>query len=92
MPDVIYLDVPYSQKDDAKGLGARWDPKMRRWYITGNDDFLLFRKWWQKTESAAQKPKKPKKSKRSLKVTVGKDYRPFHCDCGKPPWEDCCKM
>jgi hypothetical protein len=28
----VYLDVPYSEKDLAKQAGARWDPKVRRWY------------------------------------------------------------
>lgn len=28
----VYLDVPYADKDAAKALGARWDPKVRRWY------------------------------------------------------------
>ncbi len=27
-----YLDVPYSEKDEAKHVGARWDPGVRRWY------------------------------------------------------------
>jgi hypothetical protein len=27
-----YLDVPYSDKDQAKALGARWDNTARRWY------------------------------------------------------------
>ena len=27
-----YLDVPYSEKDQAKALGARWDNAARRWY------------------------------------------------------------
>lgn len=27
-----YLDVPYSEKDQAKALGARWDQQARRWY------------------------------------------------------------
>ncbi len=27
-----WLDVPYSEKDEAKALGARWDPQARRWY------------------------------------------------------------
>lgn len=30
---MIFLDVPYSQKDDAKALGARWDAESRRWYV-----------------------------------------------------------
>ncbi len=27
-----WLDVPYSQKDQAKAYGARWDPAAKRWY------------------------------------------------------------
>ncbi|WNO62481.1 DUF5710 domain-containing protein [Streptomyces sp. NBC_00121] len=27
-----WLDVPYSEKDAASGLGALWDPVVRRWY------------------------------------------------------------
>lgn len=28
----IWLDVPFSEKDEAKRSGARWDSKARRWY------------------------------------------------------------
>ena len=27
-----WLDVPFSEKDQAKALGARWDPAAKRWY------------------------------------------------------------
>lgn len=27
-----WLDVPFSEKDEAKAQGARWDPAARRWY------------------------------------------------------------
>jgi hypothetical protein len=30
----IWLAVPYSDKDAAKALGARWDPNARSWYVT----------------------------------------------------------
>lgn len=43
---MIYIDVPYAQKDEAKRLGARWDVEARRWYITENQDALLFSKWF----------------------------------------------
>ena len=29
----LYLDVPYARKDEAKGMGARWDPSKKKWYI-----------------------------------------------------------
>lgn len=28
----IWLDVPFGEKDEAKALGARWDPAAKRWY------------------------------------------------------------
>lgn len=28
----IWLDVPFSEKDEAKAHGARWDPAVKRWY------------------------------------------------------------
>ncbi|WP_218604075.1 DUF5710 domain-containing protein [Pseudonocardia abyssalis] len=31
-PGRTYLDVPFTEKDAAKALGARWDPAARRWY------------------------------------------------------------
>lgn len=29
----LYLEVPIEQKDAAKGLGARWDPDKKHWWI-----------------------------------------------------------
>src|SRR5512142_862323 len=31
-PTRLWLDVPFSDKDAAKSLGARWDQAARRWY------------------------------------------------------------
>ena len=28
----MWLDVPFSEKDQAKAAGARWDPAAKRWY------------------------------------------------------------
>jgi DNA polymerase III alpha subunit (gram-positive type) len=28
----VYIDVPFSSKDEAKKLGAKWDPGRRSWY------------------------------------------------------------
>ena len=30
----IYLNVPYSEKDNAKQHGAMWDPKKKKWWIS----------------------------------------------------------
>lgn len=39
-----YLDIPYEEKDEAKKLGAKWDPKKRSWYAP-NMEKILFDKW-----------------------------------------------
>ena len=33
----IYLNVPYSEKDEAKQLGAKWDSSKKKWYIKDNN-------------------------------------------------------
>ncbi len=40
-----YLNVPYAQKDEAKALGARWDPANKKWYVPANKNITLFAKW-----------------------------------------------
>ena len=32
-PKRTYLDVPYTAKDSAKELGAKWDNENRKWYV-----------------------------------------------------------
>lgn len=32
----IYLRVPYAEKDDAKCMGARWDPDVKKWFMLRN--------------------------------------------------------
>ena len=29
----IYLNVPFEEKDKSKSMGAKWDPKKKKWYI-----------------------------------------------------------
>jgi hypothetical protein len=28
----VWLKVPYREKEEAKAVGCRWDPKAKRWY------------------------------------------------------------
>ncbi|WP_151446818.1 DUF5710 domain-containing protein [Lacisediminimonas profundi] len=41
----MVLDVPFSEKDDAKRLGARWDSVQRKWYVPQGLDIKLFSRW-----------------------------------------------
>ncbi|MFJ3826012.1 DUF5710 domain-containing protein [Streptomyces nodosus] len=39
-----WLDVPFSEKDEAKAHGARWDPGAKRWYAP-RPDMPGLRRW-----------------------------------------------
>lgn len=42
----LYIDVPYQEKDEAKALGAKWNPKVKKWYINVmQEDYINFSKW-----------------------------------------------
>lgn len=42
---MIHICVPFSRKDEAKGLGARWDPNMRLWYAPSDNFSELLEKF-----------------------------------------------
>jgi hypothetical protein len=42
----LLLNVPFAAKDQAKGLGARWDPQQRSWYVPLGADIQPFAPWW----------------------------------------------
>lgn len=52
----IYLNVPFGpQKDEAKKLGARWNPDRKLWYCDArrdHDHIALFSKWMKKATPA----------------------------------------
>lgn len=46
---MVWLQVPYAEKDEAKELGAWWNPQAKKWYIpthlTGKRREELTRRW-----------------------------------------------
>jgi ribonuclease HI len=34
----IYLNVPFKRKEEVKGLGGKWDPSKKKWYIMEDND------------------------------------------------------
>lgn len=48
----VYLEVPIAQKDEAKALGARWDPAQKHWWVHADKYQGDLRKW-----PAAVKPR-----------------------------------
>ena len=57
----MYLNVPFSEKDHAKALGARWDAGQKKWYVLDDKDLSLFSQW--QTSSA------PKSTHSNIVVT-----------------------
>mgnify|MGYP000033730449 CR=1 FL=1 len=43
---MLYLYVPYKEKDEAKALGAKWDANKKRWFVANRNDYPLFAKWF----------------------------------------------
>ena len=35
----IYLNIPFEDKDEAKKMGARWEPGKKKWYIFDNNKY-----------------------------------------------------
>jgi hypothetical protein len=74
-----YLNVPYSEKEEAKKLGARWDPDKRQWFCY---QIGKLKKWFPLVEETKkQKPivaKKHAKKRNKLAgfsvTTIGADY------------------
>lgn len=40
-----YIAVPFAEKDEAKGLGAKWDRKEKAWYVPEGADPTSLAKW-----------------------------------------------
>jgi len=42
---MTFLNVPYAEKDEARALGARWNPTKKRWYVPPGVALDAFAKW-----------------------------------------------
>lgn len=51
---MLFLTVPYAEKDEAKALGARWNPTKRRWYVPDGVATAAFAKWAGQGAGAAE--------------------------------------
>ena len=45
----VVLEVPYAEKDEAKNLGAWWDPEIRKWFVPAGIDPAPFERWRRKS-------------------------------------------
>ena len=56
-PGREYLAVPYQEKDAAKRLGAKWDPKTEKWFIPAGVNPEPFARW--RASHASEQPAEP---------------------------------
>ena len=42
---MLYLNVPYEQKDEAKSMYARWNSEKKKWYATNPKFYFRFSRW-----------------------------------------------
>lgn len=81
------LKVPFSEKDEVKNLGARWDSIKKTWYIENVSFLPNFTKWLPLPPSSepsdAFKSDAWKKSGDSGRTMVGNNQSPRQsaCDC-----------
>lgn len=60
---IVWLKVPFQQKDEARRLGAQWNDARRLWYVENIEDLRPFMKWIDArvkaptTKAAAKAPK-----------------------------------
>lgn len=51
----INIQCPFAEKDDARLLGARWDPVRKTWYIVNVEDLTPFMRWIKPAESSIER-------------------------------------
>ena len=75
------LNVPFAEKDEAKALGARWDPTRKCWYVQ-DKDLAAFARW-------VREPGAPAATTAKTTPRTGPKQPPVHCGCDVLPWEPC---
>ena len=81
---MTFLNVPYAEKDEARALGARWNPGRKRWYVPTGVDLEPFQKWLK--EGASDAPR-GRTDSAVAKLAVGANYVELAHACN--PFEPC---
>ena len=91
------LDCPFNEKNEAKALGAWWDPARRCWFIENMEDLTPFMKWIKKGCAPKDKPVSRGKDKQREQAKVHREKPAFttskrhdlECNCAVLPWDHC---
>lgn len=84
----MFLNVPYAEKDQARELGARWNPTRKRWYVPNGVATEPFARWMAKEGEAPSSPSSPSsRDERTAKLVTGARYLEIDHACN--PFEPC---
>jgi len=81
------LKVPYAEKDEAKALGARWNPTRKSWYVPDGVATEPFAKWLAGGAAEADAGAPSSRDARAAKPVVGSKYVELAHACN--PFEEC---
>lgn len=92
---MMFLKVPFAEKDEAKALGARWNGERKSWYVPDGKPTEPFERWLAPggadfvpaKASVAPKAKPLAVDSYVGKSVVGKFYQELPHDCS--PFESC---
>jgi hypothetical protein len=90
---MMFLNVPYAEKDQARELGARWNPTRKRWYVPDGVATEPFARWMAKDgaapsgASASASASAPDRDARAAKLMTGTRYVELDHACN--PFETC---
>ena len=85
---MTFLNVPYAEKDQARELGARWNPTRKRWYVPDGVALEPFARWLDKGGDGASTPAgASSKDARAAKPVTGSRYVEMDHACN--PFEPC---
>jgi hypothetical protein len=80
---MTFLNVPYAEKDQARELGARWNPARKRWYVPPGVALDPFERWLAKDGE----PPSGRVDARAAKLATGARYVEIDHACN--PFEPC---
>lgn len=83
----VSLKVPYSEKDSAKALGAKWDGERKTWYVPEGELLTRFEQWLPAIAPEAKDARPVRVDSYVGKTITGDNY--FELAHGCNPFEEC---
>lgn len=82
---MTFLQVPYAEKDQARELGARWNPGRKRWYVPPGLALAPFERWL--PMGGEPPPAAARADARAAKLATGERFLAIEHACN--PFEPC---